>query len=134
MTHEIHPLAIAIRDRRKVCRLSVREAAKLTGVSHSWLDKQERGVVPASPLRLDAVLRALEGSTRHSSIVEMVLRASNGHEHRLAQMAPGLLILHEPAEVPAGPGEVTLTVDGTTDHIPVEIVEQKGSRLILRRD
>lgn len=132
--HDIHPLATAIRQRRKQAGLSVREVAEIAAVSHSWLDKQERGAAVASPLRLEAVLRKLEEHTNHSALVEMHLTAADGRIHALAQMAPRLLILAADDTVTPGAAVVTLIVDGIPEIIPVRIEAQHGRRLRIAGD
>lgn len=143
-----HPIAAKIRDRRKQCRLSVRQAAEMTGVSHSWLDKQERGVAKASPLRLETVWARLTAMTAtesddvreepqnakrgHSAKISMRLTDAAGRVHRIGQMAPCLLILHvgaEPGIVALGAGQVELIVDDAIEIIPVHVTAQESSLL-----
>jgi hypothetical protein len=60
----------------------------------------------------------------------MILRIG-GQELPVAQMGPDFLILKEPATGPAGQGVVTLTVDGISEEIPVNLPQ--GISLDSRR-
>jgi hypothetical protein len=63
---------------------------------------------------------------RYSAIAQFWL-VVNGERHRLAQIAPGFIILSRPAPIPAGPATLVINVEGREETSAVRILEDAGS-------